>query len=189
MMMHGVAANNTTTTTTTTTTSQNTPVGNTNNNNNSTNANVQNNKSSSNSHKSGINMQDIAASPRGDYNRQENFGIKLKDTNSVMYSEQQQRKLEMLESRFVPLNPQKSVSQDFSNQSLSSDEPKADLHLSIDHSNTPEKNNFNLINNNNSATIVNQPQQYTNNNINNNNNINPNINNNNNNNNNNTISV
>lgn len=158
MMMHGVAANNTTTTTTTTT-SQNTPVGNTNN----TSANVQNNnssgtlKSSSNSNKSGNNMQDIAASPRGDYNRQENFGIKLKDTNSVIYSEQQQRKLEMLESRFVPLNPQKSVSQDFSNQSLSSDEPKADLHLSIDHSNTPEKNNFNLANN--SATMTNQPQQ------------------------------
>ena len=63
--------------------------------------------SSSNSNKSGNNMQDIAASPRGEYNRQENFGIKLKDTNSVLYTEQQQRKLEMLESRFVPLNPQK----------------------------------------------------------------------------------
>lgn len=105
MMMHGVAANNSTTTTTT---SQHTPVGNNSSNNINSNTNVQNNKSSSNSNKSGNNnMQDIAASPRGDYNRQENFGIKLKDTNSVMYSEQQQRKLEMLESRFVPLNPQK----------------------------------------------------------------------------------
>jgi hypothetical protein len=105
MMMHGVAANNTTTTTTTT---QNTPVGNNStsvqNNNNNSSGTL---KSSSNSNKSGNNMQDIAASPRGEYNRQENFGIKLKDTNSVLYTEQQQRKLEMLESRFVPLNPQK----------------------------------------------------------------------------------
>ena len=103
--MHGVAANNTTTTTTTT---QNTPVGNNStsvqNNNNNSSGTL---KSSSNSNKSGNIMQDIAASPRGEYNRQENFGIKPKDTNSVLYTEQQQRKLEMLESRFVPLNPQK----------------------------------------------------------------------------------
>ena len=32
------------------------------------------------------------------------------------------RKLELLESRFVPLNPQKSVSQDVSNHSIGSDE-------------------------------------------------------------------
>ena len=41
-----------------------------------------------------------------------NFGIKLKDTNAsaaALYSEQHQRKLEMLESRFVPLNPQKVI--------------------------------------------------------------------------------
>ena len=36
-----------------------------------------------------------------------NFAVKLKDNSSMMFSEQQQRKLEMLESRFVPLNPQK----------------------------------------------------------------------------------
>lgn len=37
-----------------------------------------------------------------------NFSIKLKDTqSSMLFSEQHQRKLEMLESRFVPLNPQK----------------------------------------------------------------------------------
>lgn len=38
-----------------------------------------------------------------------NFSIKLtKDSqSSMLFSEQHQRKLEMLESRFVPLNPQK----------------------------------------------------------------------------------
>ena len=39
-----------------------------------------------------------------------NFSIKLKDPqSSMLFSEQHQRKLEMLESRFVPLNPQKVV--------------------------------------------------------------------------------
>lgn len=54
---------------------------------------------------------------------------------SQTLSEQNQRKLEMLESRFVPLNPQKSVSQDFSNQSLNSDEQKnnIDIQLAMDH--------------------------------------------------------
>lgn len=153
MMMHGVAANNTTT--------SNTQTGNNSNNNNQI-------KNSTN--KSANMLQQDTASPRDAYKQDTlNFGIKLKDANSVLLSEQQQRKFEMLESRFVPLNPQKSVSQDFSNQSISSDEPKADIHLSIDHSNTPEKI-FNLTNN--SATPTNQPQsnqQYNNQSINNNN--------------------
>ncbi len=103
MMMHGVAANSTTTTTTTQT--------NTNNSNNNQGTNSVNNNSAALKSNKNQNMmqQEQTASPHRDTYRQEtlNFGIKLKDTNSVIYSEQQQRKLEMLESRFVPLNPQK----------------------------------------------------------------------------------
>lgn len=146
MMMHGVATNNTTTTT-----SNNTPTGNGNPNANSAQvSNVIKNKT--------VNMMQQETATSYTMNKQDtiNYGINIRDTNSVLYkTEQQQRKLEMLESRFVPLNPQKSVSQDFSNQSISSDEPKVDMHLSIDHSNTPEKI-FNITNN--SATPTNQPQ-------------------------------
>jgi len=68
-------------------------------------------------------------------------------------SEQQQRKLEMLETRFIP---QKSVSQDFSNQSNTMDEQKIDINLSIDHhSNTPEK----LFQTTTPVTTPVQPQQ------------------------------
>lgn len=101
-MMHGVAANSTTTTTSSNPNTQNSG------NNGAVNQNSATIKSNTN--KSNANMmQQEMASPHRDTYKQDalNFGIKLKDTNSVMYSEQQQRKLEMLESRFVPLNPQK----------------------------------------------------------------------------------
>lgn len=138
-MMHGVA-NNTTSGNSTTTS---------NNNNNNTNLK---NKSTN------MIQQELNSTQAAFKQEPINFSIKLKDANSVLYSEQHQRKLEMLESRFVPLNPQKSVSQDFSNQSVTSDEQKADLHLSIEHSNTPEKI-FNIANNTATPTQQ-QSQQY-----------------------------
>ncbi len=107
--MHGVAANSTTTTTTTQTNTNN-PNNNISSGNNPGTNNVNNSSSALKSSKNqNMMQQEQTASPHRDSYRQEtlNFGIKLKDTNSVIYSEQQQRKLEMLESRFVPLNPQK----------------------------------------------------------------------------------
>ena len=78
MMMHGVASNNTAPTTNTTTTSTN------------------------------MLHQDVTAASTAVKSESINFSIKLKDTqSSILFSEQHQRKLEMLESRFVPLNPQK----------------------------------------------------------------------------------
>ena len=75
--MHGVASNNTAPTTTTTTTSTNM-------------------------------LQQDSAAPTAIKTDSINFSIKIKDTqSSILFSEHHQRKLEMLESRFVPLNPQK----------------------------------------------------------------------------------
>ena len=96
--MHGVATNNTTTTTT----NNNPPGGNGNPSGNSAQvSNVIKNKT--------VNMMQQETANRDSYKQDTiNYGINIRDTNSVMYkAEQQQRKLEMLESRFVPLNPQK----------------------------------------------------------------------------------
>lgn len=58
--------------------------------------------------------------------------IKLGRESSLSLNEQQQRKIEMLESRFAPFSQQKSVSQDFSNLSLpSQDEQKCDAQMSL----------------------------------------------------------
>jgi hypothetical protein len=58
--------------------------------------------------------------------------IKLSRESSLSLNEQQQRKIEMLESRFAPFSQQKSVSQDFSNHSLTSqDEQKCDVQMSL----------------------------------------------------------
>jgi hypothetical protein len=95
----------------------------------------------------------------------------IHNSPGMQLSEQHQRKIEMLESRFTPLNPQKSVSQDYSNQSLNSDEQKQnDLMMVINDTscNTPEKNSFaignnvaninnNNNNNNNNGSVVNTP--------------------------------
>ena len=111
-MMHGVATTATTTSTTTTTNNQNNSTNPTNN------CNLLNqaaNKAAmlqQESHNMTPNPQGaLGNSPGGpNYLRQDslNFGIKLKETqSSLVFNEQQQRKLEMLESRFVPLNTQK----------------------------------------------------------------------------------
>ena len=113
MMMHGVAptVNSTTTTTTATNTA-------TNNNGNNPNKSSNNNINSMLQQQQDCNNTVGISSAHQQQHRETstittyrqetlNFGIKLKDTNLAIYTEQQQRKLEMLESRFVPLNPQK----------------------------------------------------------------------------------
>jgi hypothetical protein len=92
MMMHGVASTNTAPTTTTTT--------------NSTNMLQQDG--------SVVSTTSVTTTAQTGFKQDSiNFSIKLKDPQSSMslFSDAHQRKLEMLESRFVPLNPQKVYAQ------------------------------------------------------------------------------
>jgi hypothetical protein len=95
MMMHGVASTNTAPTTTTTTTTTN-----------STNMLQQDG--------SVVSTTSVTTTAQTGFKQDSiNFSIKLKDPQSSMslFSDAHQRKLEMLESRFVPLNPQKVYTQ------------------------------------------------------------------------------
>jgi len=92
MMMHGVASTNTAPTTTTT-------------NNNSTNM-LQHQDGSVASATTALTTSQSVGFKQDSIN----FSIKLKDPqSSMLFSDAHQRKLEMLESRFVPLNPQKVI--------------------------------------------------------------------------------
>ncbi len=122
MMMHGSAANISTTTTTTTATNNNTNSNNITSINNS-NSNFRNTNNlaaigvffkpttNNNNNAAGTNMiqQDLNCS-------QPSLSVQTgfrPASSSLTLSEQNQRKLEMLESRFIPLNPQKVISHDF----------------------------------------------------------------------------